>query len=329
MQRDSIVFILIATAIAFFFLQKCAGRTPDGRTVTSPPKVEVNLDEAPVSARNKSEGAISSQHLTPEPLLVKVRLEPVYRPAPELVAVGDGPAGANLDMVGLEVDKSKTATLDMILVQKGCFVMGNSMTDSFDNEVPAHKVCLKNFYLDAREVTQEAFMGVTGSNPSRFEGFGLPVESVSWHEAARYCALEGKRLPTEAEWEYAARSGGIDALWAGTDSSKVLVIFAWMKKNSSGRTHKMGTLKPNAIGLHDMSGNVREWVADWFQEGYYSDSVLNDPEGPTSGTDKVLRGGSWDDLPRYNRVSYRVRLSPEFENSRNGFRCALSPEALN
>ena len=353
MPNDKIIFIITAAAIALLLFHKGSDGFPDNSTAressvditTSDETLTVagDMSEDAQGVRRAPEDAGAALPLTPFPELIEVEQEDLYRPALDVPVGEEGPEGSNgvrleeansidsASLAGSDGDKRLTNTSGMVFVQEGCFVMGNPMDDSFEDEVPAHKVCLGSFFLDAREVRQEAFSEVMGllKNPARFQATGLPVESVSWYEAARYCSLAGKRLPTEAEWEYAARAEGVGLTWAGTGSLEDLRAFAWMKPNASGRTHEPGALKPNAIGLYDMSGNVREWVADWFAEDYYSDSAFNDPQGPASGSDKVLRGGSWDDLPRYIRVTYRVRLSPVFKNSRNGFRCALSPEAFN
>ena len=123
----------------------------------------------------------------------------------------------------------------------------------------------------------------------------------------------------------AATAEGRGDMWAGTSNVEFLDEYAWFRGNSEGATHQVGRKKPNPTGLYDMSGNVREWVSDWYSEMYYHESPPHNPSGAAKGNDRLLRGGSWDEHPRYMRLSYRSRLNPDFNNSRNGFRCAFSP----
>ena len=175
-----------------------------------------------------------------------------------------------------------------------------------------------------------------GFNPShRKDNPNLPVETVSWNEVQAFIQelnirerelklLEEDicyRLPTEAEWEYAARASSTTAY--SFDLYK-LHEYAWYGKNSEGETHPVGTRKPNAWGLYDMHGNVWEWVQDWYGTNYYDSSPDRNPSGPSQGQFKVLRGGSWSDLPKYLLTYGRFRLSPETKNSYTGFRCAKS-----
>jgi formylglycine-generating enzyme required for sulfatase activity/tRNA A-37 threonylcarbamoyl transferase component Bud32 len=189
-------------------------------------------------------------------------------------------------------------------IPSGTFQMGCSPGDSecFDDEKPAHEVTIgKSFWLGQTAVTQVAYQRVTGKDPSHFKGANLPVETVNWEEARGYCAATGGRLPTEAEWEYAARAGSPAALYGPLDA------IAWYDANSGGKTHEVGQKQKNAWGLHDMLGNVWQWTADWYDAGQQS---------------KVLRGGSWLINPRDLRVSYRYRNLPENRYSFIGFRCA-------
>ncbi len=183
--------------------------------------------------------------------------------------------------------------------------------------------------MDKFEVTQKHFEKVMGFNPSifisgtftggylmpgesskelaKFKGHHRPVERVSWHEAKEYCLELGKRLPTEAEWEYAARAGSTTKYYWGdkTDES-----YAWTAKNARSRSHLVGQKQPNAFGLYDMSGNVFEWVEDWYEKNYYSESPEMNPKGPATGTGKVMRGGSWYSHPNYSRSAYRAQNDP-------------------
>ncbi len=215
------------------------------------------------------------------------------------------------------------------LIPAGSFMMGAvpGDMDAADDEKPQHRVEItRQFYMGAHEVTQEQYEAVMGENPSEFMGFDRPVERVTWHEAVEFCrrlsTTEGViyRLPTEAEWEYAARAGSTTAFFWGDDVDEA-VVYAWHKYNSFGRSHPVGQMMPNAWDLYDMAGNVSEWCADWFGEDYYRDSPQSDPAGPSSGEARVLRGGSWGYFARNLRSAYRLGSAPDFRSYFNlGFR---------
>ena len=213
-----------------------------------------------------------------------------------------------------------------VWIPPGRFTMGCSPGDSecFDDEKPSHEVNIsKGFWMAQTEVTQEAYQMVTGKpNPSTFKGGhlfasinerNLPVENVSWNDADNYCRASGGRLPTEAEWEYAARAGTTDSRYGDIEN------IAWYDKNSGGKTHEVAQKAKNAWGLYDMLGNVGEWVADWYAP--YPSGSLIDPPGPTSGQFRVARGGSWNSLPRGVRASGRRKGEPENGDYVTGLRC--------
>ena len=218
----------------------------------------------------------------------------------------------------------------MIGVKGGTFTMGatseQGTSEPWDHEYPTHSVTLSNFAIGETEVTQELWRAVMGSNPSRFSGTNLPVEQVSWNDCQTFITklnqLTGKnfRLPTEAEWEYAARGGNKSKgdKYAG---SNTLGDVAWYEGNGSGRTHPVKQKQANELGLYDMSGNVWEWCQDWF--GTYSSSAQTNPTGPASGSNRVRRGGSWYYNARYCRVSFRYNNTPAYYNSGLGLRLAL------
>jgi len=211
--------------------------------------------------------------------------------------------------------------MKFVRIDPGSFKMGSDRDDA--EEKPVHDVTLsKGFYLQATEVTQAQWQAVMGSNPSKFKGPDLPVEQVSWNDAQEFLQkLNAKergaryRLPTEAEWEYAARAGQ-----AGAPAK--LDAVAWYDKNSGTQTHAVGQKQANGWGLYDMLGNVWEWCADWHDSEYYGKSPSVDPPGPTSGTYRVLRGGSWYFNARIARVALRVRDVPASRLYDRGFRCA-------
>jgi formylglycine-generating enzyme required for sulfatase activity len=206
--------------------------------------------------------------------------------------------------------------LTYLWIPPGRFQMGCSPGDSecYDDEKPAHEVTItRGFWLGRTPVTQQAYQRVTGQNPSHFKGADLPVERVSWDESRAYCAAIGGRLPTEAEWEYAARAGFTAARYATLDE------IAWYNGNGRLQTHEVGQKQPNAFGLFDMLGNVWQWVADWY--GNYPSGAQSDPYGPSSGSARALRGGSWSDYLRYVRVSSRSTNDPGYRNVSIGLRC--------
>lgn len=201
---------------------------------------------------------------------------------------------------------------EMVEVRGGTFRMGATSEqggDACDNERPVHNVTLDSYYIGKTEVTQALWKAVMGSNPSHFQGDNLPVECVSWGDCQTFIeklnALTGKsfRLPTEAEWEFACR-GGNKSRGNKYSGSNDLNRVAWYGDNSGSRTHTVATKLPNELGIYDMSGNVWEWCADWYDG--YSGKALSNPSGPTSGSGRVNRGGSWINFARFCRTSDRV-----------------------
>jgi formylglycine-generating enzyme required for sulfatase activity len=218
---------------------------------------------------------------------------------------------------------------DMVLVQGGAFKMGNS---NFEEEKPVHAVMLLNFYIGKYEITQKEWRGVMGADPQHLGFTGCddcPVERVSWLDIQEFLqklnTKTGKkyRLPTEAEWEYAARGGTRSKNYKFSGSDTIGVV-AWFGSNSGGKTHPVGTKKANELGLYDMTGNVWEWCQDWYDKNYYKTSPAKNPQGPLTGTVRVLRGGSWVNYPTTSRVTFRDINVPTYWNNAAGFRVARS-----
>ena len=217
----------------------------------------------------------------------------------------------------------------MIPVEGGTFTMGATSEQGSDvgsDEKPAHQVTLSSYYIGETEVTQALWEAVMGSNPSNFKGTNRPVEKVSWDDCKSFIdklnALTGEnfRLPTEAEWEYAAR-GGNQSRGYKYSGSNSLGNVAWYTDNSGSETHPVKSKSPNELGLYDMSGNVYEWCQDWY--GSYSSSSQTNPTGASSGSLRVLRGGSLFNVAWYCRVSNRSGNSPGYRASYLGLRLAL------
>jgi len=222
-------------------------------------------------------------------------------------------------------------TFKMIAVEGGTFTMGCTSEqggDCWDDESPSHRVTVSDFAIGETEVTQALWEAVMGSNPSNWTGDNLPVESVSWNDVQTFIqklnAKTGRhfRLPTEAEWEYAAR-GGSQSHGYKYSGSNTLGNVAWYDDNSGNRTHPVKTKSPNELGLYDMSGNVWEWCSDWY--GSYSSSAQTNPTGSSTGSFRVSRGGSWISDARSCRVSYRDDFIPDDRFYYLGFRLALVP----
>ena len=233
------------------------------------------------------------------------------------------------------------ASGNMARVEGGTFTMGDNTRE--ENAKPEHQVTVGTFWIGKYEVTQKEWVAVMGSNPSHFQGENLPVDSVLWYDAAAYCnrlslkegltpvyhgggdsitadwSANGYRLPTEAEWEYAAKGGnkaGSAYEYSGGNDARTV---GWYEENSDERTHAVGTKAANSLGIYDMSGNVYEWCWDWYEEGYAADPSTN-PRGAASGEYRVMRGGSWDGSLGGLRTSYRNGAYPMKPDASIGFR---------
>lgn len=223
--------------------------------------------------------------------------------------------------------------MDFVLIPAGEFVMGEATRaecttcNAREDETPRHAVSISRpFYISTHEVTQKEFLALMKDNPSRFKGPDLPVDSVSWTDANLFIQglntlekTKAYRLPTEAEWEYAARAGTTFAYHFG-DNDGLLTDYAWIVANSGDRTHDVAKKKPNPWGLYDMYGNVYEWCEDWYGRTYYRFSPKADPQGPVNGASKVKRGGSKDRSARSCRSSARESADPETRSDNTGFR---------
>ncbi len=256
-----------------------------------------------------------------------------------------------------------TTKMEFVWVEGGCYKMGDDFGDGWRREKPLHDVCVDGFYIGKFEVTQGQYEAVTGDNPSDNASIftntdDYPVTQVSWQDVQEFIKKLNTssstyyRLPTEAEWEFAARERGKKMRYAGGDQ---LNEFGWYRLNSdesydpdkwnqkdedgnvvdyftteeyrekaeNSLVHKVGTKKPNSIGIYDMSGNVWEWCNDWYDAEYYEDSPKENPTGPEDGDTRVLRGGSWYSVSWDARCSVRFKYEPLFKNSSLGFRLVL------
>ena len=219
-------------------------------------------------------------------------------------------------------------SFNMILVDGGTFLMGatSEQQGAADDEKPVHSVTLSPYYIGETEVTQELWQAVMGSNPSHYKGPKLPVERVSWYDCQEFIVKLNERtgltfrLPTEAEWEFAARGGNKSQGYQHSGSNNLGDV-AWFTDNSGSSTHDVKTKQPNELGIYDMSGNVWEWCQDWGRS--YSSGSQTNPTGPSSGSGRVDRGGSWGSNARYCRVANRGNDTPDHRNRYLGLRLAL------
>lgn len=272
--------------------------------------------------RHKPKPAVTK----PKPA-AKPKAKPKTKPAPRRNSTHH--SSSTSSTVNLSAELNKLIN-NMVYVSGGTFTMGATSeqgSDVYDNEKPTHNVTLSSYYICKYEVTQALWRAVMGSNPSYFKGDNLPVERVSWNDCQTFInrlnSYTGRnfRLPTEAEWEFAARGGNYSRHYKYSGSNYIGDV-AWYGGNSGSSTHPVGTKQPNELGLYDMSGNVWEWCSDWY--GSYSSYSQNDPTGPNSGSYRVFRGGSWNFLARNCRSSLRYIITPGRRDYDLGLRLVLS-----
>ncbi|MCX8022647.1 MAG: SUMF1/EgtB/PvdO family nonheme iron enzyme [Syntrophorhabdaceae bacterium] len=254
-----------------------------------------------------------------------------------------------------ETFREPVTGIEFVRIKGGCFIMGDVFDKGREDEKPNKEICLDDYYIGKYEVTQEQWISIIGKNPSFFqkeelrylcgvrlcvgcredacetmETLKFPVENVSWDDVQEFLEKLNKktgrqfRLPTEAEWEYAARSGGKKEKWAGTHFEHELDRYAWYRETSNFRTNPVGTKEPNGLGLYDMTGNVWEWVNDIYDPDYYKFIEKHNPQGPKIGATKVMRGGSWFEDPQMIRTSARGSGFPFLRSTNIGFRLAHS-----
>jgi formylglycine-generating enzyme required for sulfatase activity/Tol biopolymer transport system component len=254
-----------------------------------------------------------------------------------------------------DVDKlptlSPTSGGEMVRIPAGSYTMGDIAGRS--DEGP-HEVTVSAFYIDKFPVTQELYQKIVGVNPSKRKAPTSPVERTQWTDAARFCNkcseveglkpcydlqswacdfnADGYRLPTEAEWEYACRAGS-SAKYCFGDSEADLARYAWFKPGSEGKTRPVGQKLHNRWGLYDVHGNVWQWCNDWYAETYYTASSSENPRGPVTGKQRVLRGGAWDCTPEKCRSAYRHKEFPVFSDAcfgadSYGFRRVRKPDPI-
>jgi formylglycine-generating enzyme required for sulfatase activity len=241
--------------------------------------------------------------------------------------------GATLDSPAAEVITDAVCGIELVRVTGGPFQMGDTFGDGIENEGPVHRVNLHEFYIARYPVTQAQWLRLRPENPSRFQGPDHPVEQVAWDDAVAFArglteAHKGRfifRLPSEAEWEYAARSGGREERYAGGNAVEQV---AWISDNSQGRTQPVGRKAPNGLGLFDMSGNVWEWCRDLFAvDAYHRHSPANpviENESSSEIPDRVIRGGSWNLDAWSARCARRFSFKADFFGPGLGFRLVMT-----
>lgn len=261
----------------------------------------------------------------PKPAVTKPKpaAKPKAKPKPAPRRNNTSHSGSTSSTTGLSAELNKLIN-NMVYVSGGTFIMGG---DESSDQTPTHSVTLSSYYICKYEVTQALWRAVMGSNPSKFKGDNLPVEQVSWNDCQTFINrlnnYTGRnfRLPTEAEWEFAARGGNYSRHYKYSGSNYISDV-AWYCDNSGNRTHPVGTKQANELGLYDMSGNVWEWCSDRY--GSYSSYSQSNPTGATSGFGRVERGGNWCGLARYCCSSHRSYYAPGYSNRGLGLRLVLS-----
>jgi len=280
-----------------------------------------NLDKGDfVFPLNQDESAT----FTPAPVIKPVVPLPVKQPGNNFARNDPKPKESAPDAKSGEPALGVNEFIPLVYIQGSNFQMGDRKGESIESRV--HSVSIKSFYIGKFEVTQKQWKQITGSNPSSFpQCEECPVERISYDDAKMFLNLlsekTGKkyRLPTEAEWEFAARGGvkSMGYIFAGGDKIDKI---AWNDNNAKKTTHSVGTKQPNELGLYDMSGNVFEWCTDWFAEKYYKTSPVDNPSGPSSGDTRVIRGGSWKYKPGDLKATHRKFIRPGSRYNDVGFR---------
>ena len=313
------------------FVVACDGYESEEGTVklksSAPSNLQVTLSKEVASASQSSPTALPQQSQTQRPIEQPQSVSStasLSTSSTSLNAVGSSTSGCVIT-----IPVRDGISIEMVKVEAGSFNMGATpeMENPHEDEKPVHRVTLtNNYYIGKYEVTQALWKIVMGSNPSNSKGDNLPVEKVSWNDCQKFISklnkLTGKsfRLPTEAEWEYAARGGNKSRGYQYSGSNTIGDV-AWYDGNSGSKTHAVGTKQPNELGAFDMNGNVWEWCQDWFNR--YSSSPQTNPIGAVSGACRVYRGGSWC-YSGYCRCSCRFDGTPDFRNGDLGLRLVLS-----
>jgi formylglycine-generating enzyme required for sulfatase activity len=287
---------------------------PDGRTGRRTRQAIIHFQRA--------KGLKANGKITPD--LVRMLRGVAPQREPEVPAEERTPAAA--EEVRKRPPEAEQKALswerEFVTVPGGCYQMGSNQ--GHGDEIPVHKVCVSSFSLGRHEVTQGMWEAVMGNNPSMFrKGPNYPVESVSWQDVQGFINKLNRlgrgrfRLPTEAEWEYACRSGGKDETYSGGES---LDRVAWYANNAGGATHPVGTKSPNGLGLYDMSGNLLEWAQDIYDFSAYEHHARNNPVNTAGGSNRVFRSGAWSTVATSARCAGRDSDVPDFRSSVLGFR---------
>ena len=314
------------------FVVACDGYESEEGTVklksSAPSNLQVTLSKEVASASQSSQTPLPQQPQTQRPI------EQV-----QAVASMESPSTSNASTNIVDISESGSVitipvkdgiSIEMVKVEAGSFDMGATpeMKSPYKDEKPVHRVTMTNdYYIGRYEVTQALWQAVMGSNPSKFKGDDLPVEMVSWKDCQKFIhklkQLTGRnfRLPTEAEWEYAAR-GGKKSRGYQFSGSNTLDDVAWCKGNSGSQTHIVGTKLPNELGIYDMSGNVEEWCQDRYVD--YNGSSVTNPTGAAHGSYRVIRGGCWKYVAYGCSSSRRDYSLPDYSLVYRGLRLALS-----
>lgn len=318
--RVAALALFIAVAGGWYWLYGRGGGAPEPQPPAPVALVKPERPAAPVAppapvVEKKAEPETRGPEVTPPPQDASTQAEKEKRLAPGL---------KEAQTLRTELEDKKKAPPGMVFIKGGCFDMGDTFGEGDGDERPVHKVCVNNFVIDKYEVTQADFTRSLGKNPSKFGDCpNCPVENVTWFEASEYCHRLGKRLPTEAEWEYAARERGKTVRYStGSDAIGPNDANYSDTERRVKQALPVGRYRPNALDLHDMTGNVWEWVADWYDRNYYTISPEKNPHGPSSGEYRVLRGGSWRNNEHVMRASNRDNSEPAGSNDSYGFRCS-------